>query len=110
MASVTSKSTGPRPVLALVHFLWARTQVSVGLHVLALSSPENRPAERSCSRQSFAVKEVLPQLDELLFSSADGVLVEPVVVTDAVVRVTASATAGHAACPGLREQRYSGYR
>lgn len=43
--------------------------------------------------------EVLPELDELL-SSVEGVLVESVEVTDAVVRVEAHTTAGWADCPG----------
>ncbi|WP_199873993.1 transposase family protein, partial [Streptomyces sp. Root369] len=46
------------------------------------------------------MNEVLPELDELLFSSVEGVLVESVEVTDAVVRVEACTTAGRAACPG----------
>ncbi|WP_393071641.1 ISL3 family transposase [Streptomyces sp. LN704] len=45
------------------------------------------------------MNEVLPQLDELLFSSVEGVLVESVEVTDMVVRVEARTTAGRAACP-----------
>ncbi|MFD4973650.1 transposase family protein [Streptomyces sp. NPDC058424] len=45
------------------------------------------------------MNEVLPQLDELLFSSVEGVLVESVKVTDAVVRVEARTTARRAACP-----------
>ncbi|MEU3855624.1 transposase family protein [Streptomyces sp. NPDC029554] len=52
-----------------------------------------------CGRQSFAVNEVLPLLDELLFSSIDGVSVESVEVTDTVVRVEARATARRAVCP-----------
>ncbi|WP_326762553.1 ISL3 family transposase [Streptomyces phaeochromogenes] len=46
------------------------------------------------------MNEVLPQLDELLFSSVEGVLVESVEVTDTVVRIGARTTAGRAACPG----------
>ncbi|MFE0256165.1 hypothetical protein [Streptomyces sp. NPDC059010] len=46
------------------------------------------------------MNEVLPKLDELLFSSVEGVLVESVEVTDTVVRVEARTTAGRAACPG----------
>jgi transposase len=46
------------------------------------------------------VNEVLPKLDELLFSSVEGVLVESVEVTDTFVRVEARTTAGRAACPG----------
>lgn len=65
-----------------------------------VSSPENRPAGWWRGRQSIAVNEVLPELDELLFSSVEGVLLESVEVTDAVVRVGARTTAGRAACPG----------
>ncbi|MGW2287045.1 transposase family protein [Streptomyces phaeochromogenes] len=46
------------------------------------------------------MNEVLPQLDELLFSSVEGVLVKSVEVTDTVVRIGARTTAGRAACPG----------
>ncbi|MET7312920.1 ISL3 family transposase [Streptomyces sp. NPDC005571] len=46
------------------------------------------------------MNEVLPQLNELLFSSVEGVLVESVEVIDTVVRVEARTTAGRAACPG----------
>ena len=46
------------------------------------------------------MNEVLRQLDELLFSSVEGVLVESVEVTDTVVRIEAHTTAGRAACPG----------
>ena len=46
------------------------------------------------------MNEVLPQLNELLFSSVEGVLVESVEVLDTVVRVEARTTAGWAACPG----------
>lgn len=46
------------------------------------------------------MNEVLSQLDELLFSSVEGVLVESVEVTDTVVRIEARTTAGGAACPG----------
>ncbi|MEV6699287.1 transposase family protein [Streptomyces sp. NPDC051453] len=52
-----------------------------------------------CGRQSFAVNEVLPQLEELLFSSVEGVLVESVEVADAVVRVEARTSAVREACP-----------
>ncbi|WP_371572882.1 transposase family protein [Streptomyces sp. NBC_01314] len=45
------------------------------------------------------MNEVLPQLDELLFSSVEGVLVESVEVTDTVVRVEARTTARWADCP-----------
>ncbi|WP_157856060.1 ISL3 family transposase [Streptomyces aureocirculatus] len=45
------------------------------------------------------MNKVLPQLDELLFSSVEGVLAESVEVTDRVVRVEARTTAGQAACP-----------
>ncbi|WP_330241480.1 hypothetical protein [Streptomyces sp. NBC_00525] len=45
------------------------------------------------------MNEVLSQLDELLFSSVEGVLVESVEVSEAVVRVEARTTAGRAACP-----------
>ncbi|MGW4995736.1 ISL3 family transposase [Streptomyces mirabilis] len=45
------------------------------------------------------MSEVLPQLDELLFSSVEGVLVESAEVTDTVVRVEARTTARRAACP-----------
>ncbi|MFJ4880756.1 transposase family protein [Streptomyces sp. NPDC088745] len=44
--------------------------------------------------------EVLLQLDELLFSSVEGVVVESAEVTDTVVRVEARTTAGGTACPG----------
>ncbi|MGW1194060.1 hypothetical protein [Streptomyces sp. NPDC002559] len=44
------------------------------------------------------MNEVLPELDELLFSSVEGVLVESVEVTDAVVWVKARTTTGRAAC------------
>lgn len=53
-----------------------------------------------CGRQCCAVSEVRPQLDELMFSSVDGVSVESVEVTDTVVRVEARTTVGRAACPG----------
>ncbi|MFE9288653.1 ISL3 family transposase [Streptomyces olivaceus] len=43
---------------------------------------------------------VRPQLNELLFSSVEGVLVEAVEVTDTVVRIDARTTAGQVACPG----------
>ncbi|MER7196612.1 MULTISPECIES: transposase family protein [unclassified Streptomyces] len=46
------------------------------------------------------MNEVLPQLNELLFSSVEGVLVESVEVIGAVVRVETRTTAGRAACPG----------
>lgn len=44
--------------------------------------------------------EVRPQLDELLFSSVEGVFVESVEVTDTSVRVEARTTVRRAACPG----------
>ncbi|WP_327707531.1 hypothetical protein OG530_40585 [Streptomyces decoyicus] len=43
------------------------------------------------------MNEVLPQLNKLLFSSVEGVLVESVEVIDTVVRVEARTTAGRAA-------------
>ncbi|WP_371094846.1 ISL3 family transposase [Streptomyces sanglieri] len=46
------------------------------------------------------MNEVQPQLDELLFSSVEGVSVESVEMTDAVVQVEARTTAKRAACPG----------
>ncbi|WP_330301867.1 MULTISPECIES: transposase family protein [unclassified Streptomyces] len=46
------------------------------------------------------MNEVLSQLDELLFSSAEGVVVDSVEVTDTVVRVEARTTVKRAACPG----------
>ncbi|MFE2070638.1 ISL3 family transposase [Streptomyces sp. NPDC059467] len=46
------------------------------------------------------MNEVLPELDELLFSSVEGVLVESVEVSNTVVRVRARTTAGRAVCPG----------
>ncbi|WP_424886741.1 transposase family protein [Streptomyces sp. XH2] len=52
-----------------------------------------------CGRQCFAVNEVRPQLEELLFSSVESVSVESVEVTDAVVRVEARTTVRQAACP-----------
>ncbi|MYQ95648.1 ISL3 family transposase [Streptomyces sp. SID4946] len=45
------------------------------------------------------MNEVLPQLDELLFSSIAGVSVESVEVTDTVVRIEARTTSPRAACP-----------
>ncbi|MEU3837770.1 ISL3 family transposase [Streptomyces microflavus] len=45
------------------------------------------------------MNEVLPQLDELLFSSIAGVSVESVEVTDTVVRIKARTTSRRAACP-----------
>ncbi|MEV0259513.1 ISL3 family transposase [Streptomyces sp. NPDC050732] len=45
------------------------------------------------------MNEVLPQLDELLFPSADGVSVVSVEVTDTIVRVEARTTTKRAACP-----------
>ncbi|MYR90348.1 hypothetical protein GTY41_36910 [Streptomyces sp. SID685] len=45
------------------------------------------------------MNEVLPQLDELLFSSIAGVSVESVEVTDTVVRIEARTTSRRAACP-----------
>jgi transposase len=50
------------------------------------------------------VNEVLPQLNELLFSSVEGVLVESVEVIDTV----APTTAGRAACPGCWSGRIHG--
>ncbi|GAA3131846.1 hypothetical protein GCM10010521_17200 [Streptomyces rameus] len=47
-----------------------------------------------------AVNEALPRLNELLFSSVDGVLVESVEVIDTVVPVETRTTAGRAACSG----------
>jgi transposase len=41
-----------------------------------------------------------PQLDELLFFSVEGVLVESVQVTDEVIQVEARSTVKRAACPG----------
>ncbi|WP_157878728.1 ISL3 family transposase [Streptomyces sp. CT34] len=46
------------------------------------------------------MNEVLPRLNEPLFSSVEGVLMESVEVIDTVVRVEARTTAGRAACPG----------
>ncbi|MFD9280220.1 transposase family protein [Streptomyces mirabilis] len=46
------------------------------------------------------MNEVRPQLDELLFSSVEGVSVESVKVTGTIVRVEARTTAMRAACPG----------
>ncbi|MDC0773894.1 ISL3 family transposase [Streptomyces sp. HD] len=46
------------------------------------------------------MNDVRPQLDELLFSSVEGVSVESVEVTDTDVRVEARTTASRAACPG----------
>jgi Transposase and inactivated derivatives len=46
------------------------------------------------------VNEVRPQLDELLFSSVEGVSVESVKVTGTIIRVEARTTAMRAACPG----------
>ncbi|MET7852396.1 ISL3 family transposase [Streptomyces avermitilis] len=46
------------------------------------------------------MNEVRPQLEELLFSSLENVLVESVKVTDMVVRVEALSTARQAICPG----------
>ncbi|MFK3984840.1 hypothetical protein ACI2K4_31280 [Micromonospora sp. NPDC050397] len=45
------------------------------------------------------MNEVLPQLDELLFSSVAGASVESVEVTAAVVRIKARTTSRRAACP-----------
>jgi hypothetical protein len=53
-----------------------------------------------CGRQSFAVNDLLPQLDELLFSSIGGVSVVAVEMTDTVVRVEVRTTTREAACPG----------
>ncbi|MFJ8363813.1 ISL3 family transposase [Streptomyces sp. NPDC093984] len=44
------------------------------------------------------MNEVRPQLDELLFSSVEGVFVESVEVSDTVIRVEARTTASRAAC------------
>ncbi|MEW1552131.1 hypothetical protein [Streptomyces tsukubensis] len=67
--------------------------MTVHLHVTftrhRLGTPENRPAGLPGGRQSFAENEVLPQLDELLFSSLESVSVILVEVTDTVVRVAA---------------------
>ncbi|MCX5425887.1 hypothetical protein [Streptomyces sp. NBC_00078] len=55
------------------------------------------------------MNEVLPQLNELLFSSVEGALMESVEVIDTVVRVEARTPAGRAAraaCPGCG--RWSG--
>ncbi|MDQ1049194.1 hypothetical protein [Streptomyces sp. V4I2] len=46
--------------------------------------------------------EVLSQLDGLLFSSVECVLVESVEVTDTVVRIEARTTAGRGGLPGVR--------
>ncbi|WP_326806021.1 transposase family protein [Streptomyces sp. NBC_01788] len=46
------------------------------------------------------MNEVRPQLDELLFSSVEGVSVESVDVAGTVVQVKARSTARRAACPG----------
>ncbi|MFF0291222.1 hypothetical protein [Streptomyces sp. NPDC005262] len=46
------------------------------------------------------MNEVLPQLDELPFSSIAGVSVESVEMTDKVVQIEARATSRRAACPG----------
>ncbi|EFL29574.1 transposase [Streptomyces viridochromogenes DSM 40736] len=46
------------------------------------------------------MNEVLPQLNELLFSSVEGVLMESVETTDTVVRVAARTTAGQVTCTG----------
>lgn len=46
------------------------------------------------------MNEALPQLNELLFSSVEGVLVDSVEAIDTVVQVKARTTAGRAACPG----------
>ncbi|MGW7079817.1 transposase family protein [Streptomyces sp. NPDC054866] len=70
------------------------------LRLRRLSSPGNRSAGLRCGRQSYAVNEVLPQLDELLFPSVEVVLVESVEVSGAVVRVAARAKAKRAACTG----------
>ncbi|MDQ8706161.1 hypothetical protein RCO28_27370 [Streptomyces sp. LHD-70] len=50
----------------------------------------------------LSLDEVLPQLDDLLFSSVEGLLVESVEATDTVVRIDARTTAGQMACPGCR--------
>ncbi|MGW2613026.1 transposase family protein [Streptomyces mirabilis] len=44
--------------------------------------------------------EVRPQLEKLLFSSVEDVVVESVELTDTVVRVEAQSTVRQAACPG----------
>ncbi|MGW0885559.1 transposase family protein [Streptomyces sp. NPDC002671] len=56
------------------------------------------------------MNEVLPELDELLFSSVEGVLVESVEVSNTVVRVKARMTTGRAARPrcGCRSGRIHG--
>ncbi|MFD8817559.1 transposase family protein [Streptomyces sp. NPDC059627] len=46
------------------------------------------------------MNEVRPQLEELLFSSMENVLVKSVEATDMVVRVEALSTARQATCPG----------
>ncbi|KAK1183486.1 ISL3 family transposase [Streptomyces sp. NBS 14/10] len=46
------------------------------------------------------MNDVRPQLDELLFSSVEGVSVESVEVTETVVRIEARTTARRVACPG----------
>lgn len=85
---------------ALVHFLWSRTQRNCRSSCGGGGGRENRSAGSWCGRQCCAVNDVRPQLDDLLFSSVDGVSVELVEVTDTDVRVEARTTAGRAACPG----------
>ncbi|MEU4889494.1 MULTISPECIES: hypothetical protein [Streptomyces] len=70
------------------------------LRMMPVEFAESRPAGRWCGRQSFAVRQVPPQLDDLLFSSVKGVLVESVEVADAVARVEVRATAARAVCLG----------
>jgi SAM-dependent methyltransferase len=48
----------------------------------------------------YAVNNVRPQLEELLFESVENMSVESVDVADAVVRVEARSTARRAVCPG----------
>jgi hypothetical protein len=65
-----------------------------------LAEPENRPVGVRCGRQCCAVNEVRPELDELLFSSLENVLVESVEATDMVVRIEVLSTVRQATCPG----------
>lgn len=51
-------------------------------------------------QQCYAVNDVRPQLDELLFSSVEGVSVESVEVTHTVVQVEARTIVRRAPCPG----------
>ena len=46
------------------------------------------------------MNDVRPELDELLFSSLENVLVESVEATDVVVRIEALSTARQVTCPG----------